>query len=431
MQLIFKKYDFMIKNVCRFFSSNKIQVGCFILYKIMVDILYILYSGRTMEYGIQISPLNIISSYLCVILYSYFICMNGNSQTFSALLMIFLNMTYFIPITTYCSLGPGSSSFFFFAIIYWGFLSYLQIKIPVVRFRRKESVLLDRLFYLLFLAIAVLTIYISAKYTGFRIITDLLNVYEARTEASSYNMPTWLVYLQNFSTILIPLMILFSFCKKKYFFAVAGCFLLLLNFSFAGHKSVLFMGILLIAGYLFWRKEMISLIVPGGTLIGIFAILEERLFQQAYINSFFFRREGFVLAALSDNYYRYFKHNPTDLFRSTFLGKLGWTSPYNQTIPKVIGNNYMTQVIGCNNGMLGDVWGHLGMIGIVIMPIILIVCFRMFDTASYGLNTKYLIGICIYYAVGFANSTWSTILLSHGFLIACMVFFLFPRENNT
>lgn len=431
MNIVCDKYNFIVEKVCGFFSNDIIQTGCFVIYKIMIDILYLLYSGRTFDYGIQISVLNIVSGYISVVLFSYFMCIYYKSQSVSSLLMIAINMFYFIPITTYCSLGPGSSSFLFFSILYWGILSFLQIRLPVISLKRKQSFLLDKSFYILFAAIAFLTIFISVKYTGFRIITNLLEVYDVRAEASTYNLPAWLVYMQKFSTILIPLLILFAFSKKKYIFGIFGCFLLLLNFSFAGHKSVLFMGIFLIAGFLFWRKEMMSIIVPGGVVIGIFAILEERFFQHAYINSFLFRREGFVLASLSDKYYRYFINNPTDLFRGTFLGKLGWVSPYKQPVSSVIGNNYLTQTVSSNNGLLADVWGQLGVIGILIMPIIIIVCFRLFDMATDGLEMKYLIGIGIYYAICFMNSTWSTVLLTHGFLIACMALFLFPRNTNT
>ena len=70
------------------------------------------------------------------------------------------------------------------------------------------------------------------------------------------------------------------------------------------------------------------------------------------------------------------------------------------------------------------------MAGIVIMPFVLIVCFRLFDMAVEGIETRYVIGLAAYYAVVFSNSTWSTVLLTHGFLIMCVGFFMFPRNQN-
>lgn len=137
-----------------------------------------------------------------------------------------------------------------------------------------------------------------------------------------------------------------------------------------------------------------------------------------------------MLAQLSDEYYRYFRNNPTDIFRGTFLGKLGFESPYNLPISYVIGNNYSTQTVNCNNGLLADVWSNLGIIGIVVMPFILIVCFRLFDMATEGIESRYVVGLAVYYVVMFSNSTWSTVLLTHGFLIMCIGFFMFPRVQN-
>lgn len=175
---------------------------------------------------------------------------------------------------------------------------------------------------------------------------------------------------------------------------------------------------------------MVSLILPGGIGLAVLAMIEDKIFTHAYIISFFFRRQGYVLAQISDEYYRYFRNNPTDLFRGTFLGKLGFENPYNLSISYVIGNNYSTQTVNYNNGLLADVWSNLGVIGIVIMPFILIVCFRLLDMAAEGIESRYIIGLAAYYAVMFSNSTWSTILLTHGFLIMCIGFFMFPRNQN-
>ncbi len=425
-----RKYDYVINKICCLFSKPMVQVVCFLIYKVLVDLIYFIYLGKTSGYGVKISMINILSGYISVLLFSYFIIEYCRDLTPSSLILIGINMIYFIPITTYCSLGLGSSSFMFFAIIFWGVLSFLQIYVPKISLNYSGISSINRAFYVLFILMSLFTIYVSYKYTGFRIITNLLDVYEARAEAATYNMSPWMIYVQHFSSIVIPVLILIAFKMKRYLIVIVGSFLLLLNFSFAGHKSILFMGIMIIIGYIFWRKDMVYIIMPGGIVIGILGLLEYIVFNHAYIISYFFRRQGFVLAQLSDQYYRYFKHNPTDIFRGTILGKLGFESPYNLPIARIIGNNYETQAINCNNGMLADVWAHLGIIGLIIMPIIFVVCFRLFDFVSYKIDSRCFIGLAIYYAVMFCNTTWSTVLLTHGFLIMCILFFLFPRESE-
>ncbi|MDE6950131.1 MAG: hypothetical protein K2P64_04345 [Lachnospiraceae bacterium] len=414
------------------FSSFQVQGLCLFLYKILVDVIYLLYIGPTFQYGIRIHVLNTASSYLYLGMYAIFFYEFVKRRTVSSVMFIVLNMIYFIPLTTYCSLGSGSSSFLFFAILYWTLLSVLQIRIPVIVWKRTgiSGRRCSFLMYIVLAGVSIFTVYLSWKYTGFRIVTDLLEVYDIRAEAAGYDLSAGFRYLQSFSTILIPLLILFCFRQKKYVLVLWGTFLLILNFSFAGHKSVLFMGILVLAGAIFWRRQMVSWIVPGGIGVAILAMLEEKVFEHGYIISLFFRRMGYLLAQLSDEYYRYFRNSPTEIFRGTFLGKVGFERPYPLSLSYVIGNNYLSQIVSCNNGLLADVWSNMGIMGILVMPFILIICFRLFDMASEGLPTRYTVGLVVYYAALFSNGTWSTVVLTHGFLIMCFVFFMFPRDEG-
>lgn len=434
MKKLIYKYNVLTELMCRFFSSRQVQIICFVLYKIVVDFIYIIYIGKTADFGIEYNILNIVSGYLFVVLLSGFLKALYQNERASSVIMIVIYMIYFIPITTYCSYGPGSSSLMFFMILYAFLLTFLEIKLPVYSIKMKDSrsmeVISKILFYLLFTGISVFTIYISYRYTGFRIIFNLNDVYQYRAEAAAYDMSRWMSYMQALSKIVIPLLILLAFVYKKKLLIIWGAVLLFLNFSFAGHKSILFMGLLLFLGVVFWKKGMSCIFVPGGIMLGVVGLLEYFFSTHSYVINWFFRRQGYSLAQLSDFYYRFFSENPTDIFRSTFLGKLGFSSPYMQPISSVIGNNYSTQTVNCNNGLLADVWAHIGTVGIIIMPVILIVCFRVFDMASFGIKTNYIVGLAAYYAVMFANTTWSTVLLTHGYLLMCIIYFFFPRNHD-
>lgn len=436
MRIAAKNAD-ILKKLNQYVGSFPVQGICLLLYKILVDLIYLFYTAPTFGYfEVRINGLNIASSYLYIGMYTIFFYKFVKSQTVSSIMFIVMSMTYLVPITTYCSIGSGSSnsSFLLFALLYWTFFSVLQIMTPVFSLRIPVMDSRWRSFFMYFLlaGISIFTVYLSWKYTGFRIATSLRDVYVygIRAEAAAYSMSTASQYLQSFSTVLIPLLILFCFRQKKYVLVLWGTFLLYLNFSYAVQKSVLFMGILVLAGAVFWREWMASWILPGGIGLAILAMIEKRFFSHVYIVDYFFRRMGYVLAQLSEKYYCYFRNNPTDIFRGTFLGKLGFESPYRLSLSYVIGNNYRSQTMACNNGMLADVWANLGMIGILVMPFILIVCFRLFDLATDGLLGRYVIGMAVYATILFLNSTWSTVLLTHGFLIMCMVYFIFPREKG-
>ena len=429
MSILGKIYNFIIDQLVAFFSNSKVQVGSFILYKLLVDLIYILYSGHFSNYGVQISKLNVVTGYMMAIMLSYWIVQYCRTEIPSSYIMIVINMVYFIPITTYCSMGPGSSGLLLAALLYALCLSILWKKIPVVVKKKEDILSSNKFFYCLFVIVSILTIYISIRYTGLRVHLSLSNVYEIRAEATTYGLPIILSYIQNFLGILISMLILFFIFKKNIFFSIISIGLLVLQYSFEARKSIFFMGILLIFGCFFWKKKMIYLIVPGGSLLGILALLEIFFTKHGYIIDYFFRRQGYVLAQLSDRYYRFFLDNPRDVFRSTFLGKLGFDSPYSLSLSKVIGNNFTSQNITCNNGLLADVWAHIGWGGIIIMPIILIICFRVLDYSCCNIQSKYYIGLAIFYGIAFANTTWSTVLLTHGFGFLCLLFMIFPKEK--
>lgn len=430
MKSLIIKYEFVLEKICHFFSCPIIQILSFILYKIIVDLIYFLYIGRMSDYGILISNTNIISGYFITVILAIFVVIYSKHTEPSSFIMIVISMIYFVPITTYCSLGPGADATFFYMAIYAIWISVLWILVPTIGIKNDNIEFSNIFYYVLFVIVAIITIYISFRYTDFRIVTSLKNIYEIRAEAAEYDLPIVLSYFQQFSGIIIPMLILMSFYKKKYIFIFIGIILLIFNFSFAAQKSILFMGVLLIIGCIFWKQNMIYLIVPSGVVLGLLGLLEVVVSSHNYIISYFFRRQGFVLAQLSDEYYRFFYQNPSDLFRSTFIGKIGFDSPYNLQLSKVIGNNFSSQVINCNNGLLADVWAHLGVMGVIIMPFILIVCFRLFDCCCNRLCAKYYIGLSFYSAVLFANTTWSTVLLSHGYFIMCILFILFPRDER-
>ena len=434
MKTICEKYEDIVNLICNFFAGRGIQIICFVLYKIIVDIIYIFCIGPGSSFGIIGNVWKIIIGYMMVAVLSFFFNKLLETENASSILLIIIYMIYFVPITTYCGWGPGSSGTLFFMFVYALLLTFLEIKIPVYHIQMSTNsktvkAILSVSFYILFAAVGILILYISYEYTGFRIITSLNEVYQYRAEAAQYDMPGWLSRLQSFCNILIPMLILMAFIRKKILFVLLGGVFFILNFSYAGHKSIFFMGLILFVGYFFWRKGMNHLFLPAGCMLGVIGLVEYFFSAHAYIVGWFFRRQGYTLAQLSDYYYQFFGENPTDIFRSTFLGKVGFSSPYSLPISKVIGNNYFTQTVNSNNGLLSDVWSHLGIIGIIIMPIILVICFRLFDMASSGLSTRYIVGLAAYYAVSFCNSTWSTVLLTHGYLIMCIGFFIFPRCN--
>lgn len=426
------KYDSLIDRFGLRFESFALNYFVVIIYKILLDLIYCLYiAGSHAFFSLEISVINVINGWLATFIMIPFINRYCKQKTCSAIIMVALNMIYFIPITTYCGYGGGSSSFLFFAIIYWAILSILQIKLPIVGYRIENThiKISDKVLFIFIILASVVSLYIWWRYSGFRIQLNIFDVYGIRSEAAKNSLPLILSYAWHIITIVIPILIVLTLHKRKYLMLIWLLFITVINFSYAGNKSVILFPIILIGGYIFYRKNMISLIFPVGILVEILAIIEQKL-GSIFIVSYLFRRQSILLAQLSENYYRFFLENPTDLLRNSIMGKFGFDSIYNDALARVIGNNFETQSVNCNNGLLADVWSGLGIIGIVIMPIIIVICFRLLDFVSYKVDLRLMVGFVLYYAIMFANTTWSTVLLTHGFLVMCIMLIIFPRENE-
>lgn len=425
-------YELIASKISGIFLKPIYSYLVVIIYKFILDVIYCTgIGGYSTFFYVEISIPNIINGWLAICIMAIFIRMYCKQNTPSSVLMTILNMIYFIPIITYCSFGGGSSVFFICALTYWGLLSILQIKVPFVKYKFQKTGKLNvsnYLFYAITAIFSIISIFIWVKYSDFRLVTNLLDVYEVRLEAAKCTLPGILSYIRQLSNIVIPLLMLLALIKRKYLFIILFLFITLINFSYAGDKSVILFPIAIIGGYVFFRKDMSSLIFPAGIILEVVALCE-KFIGVNYITSFLFRRQGLVLAQLSELYYRFFSDGSIDLYRNSFLGKLGFESIYKLPISKVIGNNFETQIVNCNNGLLADVWANLGLIGIVIMPIILIICFRLFDLVAYGVNPRVTVCLSLYYAIYFANTTWSTVLLTHGFLIMCILLLIFPRND--
>ena len=432
MKTIANRYLEITQYASELFNNIVLTCCFFLVYKGILDFIFLKYVGGAYAYfGICISPVNIASGWLITIIMALVISEYYKGNTASSVMMVVFNMFYFIPMTTYCAYGGGSSSFLFWGIVYWALLSVLQLKLPVIAWGRSGQSEMSGTKVLLLSAIAGIPIvYVWVRYAKCRVLLRLGEIYQVRAEAAGYGLSTPLRYLLNMMPIVLALLIVLALSRRQYAALAILLALVFINFSIAGHKTVIFFPFILIGGYIFYRREMISIILPGGVFLELAAIAEQ-LFGKGLIINLLFRRMGFVLAQLSDFYYKFFTGSSIDLFRQGIIGKLGFDTIYSQSIANVIGNNFETQVVNCNNGIMADAWANLGLIGIFVMPVVLVYCMRFLDFASHNVDARLIIGMVVYYSFAFANSQWSIVLITHGFALMCIILMFFPREQSS
>jgi hypothetical protein len=134
---------------------------------------------------------------------------------------------------------------------------------------------------------------------------------------------------------------------------------------------------------------------------------------------------------LNAYYFDFFINNTPDYFRQSILKYIGIQSPY-PDIRHMIGSIYFSRPeMGANSGLISDAITNFGVIGIVIMPIMIAIALRFFDNCVKGLNKRFYVALCVLVSYYFISSFFFTILLTHGFLALCIVFYILPRDSKT
>jgi len=435
-----------IKNLMsnQYFSGimNKIKkhdiffsVLVLVIYRLLLDMVYIIAINPTfaafskMDFSIVRYAISLLT--LCI-----FILPTINlykQKLVSSIIVLLLNLWYFIPMTTMYAFYNFDTEFYILGLIYWSILMFCQFKLPVLYIKKVNPKFNNIIMYFFIISMSIVVLFVSAKYTGFRITFDFINVYGIRAEASTYNIPTIIQYMLFMAGIGIPLFLLYAFEHKKKFLSLFLLIIWLLNFSIAAHKTVFIMLFLAILGYLFYRERFINLFAIAMTcmlivLSGIYIVFENVVPIGILIS-----RVMLIPIQLSYHYYEFFNENNLNLFRNGILGKFGFSEIYSQEIPYIIGEfteKINTSFSMANNGLLGDVFANTKYIGIFIMPIILVIIFRLLDSVSKNLDKKIVVVICIYFANSFINMSWSTVLLTQGYLMICLLIYFYPSINN-
>ncbi|HAQ1743870.1 TPA: hypothetical protein IXG73_002901, partial [Enterococcus faecium] len=164
--------------------------------------------------------------------------------------------------------------------------------------------------------------------------------------------------------------------------------------------------------------------------ITFLSIIEPLIGGSINIITFFIRRAMFVPSLLNIYYFDFFRFNEKDFFRQGIIGRVGINSPYSESIPQIIGKQYLgSENLLANNGLFSDAYSNIGLLGIIFLPLSIIIMLKLLDGCCRGLQFKILIATIITSAYTFISSSFFTVLLTHGFLIVCIVIWLIPKNQ--
>lgn len=413
------------------YTNNMIAIYVFVvLYKLFFDFIYVSVIAIYWEsvFHVKLDLLNYVAGWILVLLLPLLLKRWYKENTNSSIFVMIINLFYFLPLMTFCGLGKVDRFFFLTTVIFAIFLNLFNMFIPYYSLEIRSKYR-DIIFKIITAVTVVVVTFIFVFYSKGNILIGFSDVYEIRRAAEAYSMPMWLNYLNSVAEKIIPVLLLYGLFYKKKLLVLITVALQIMAFSFAGSKSILLFYVIVLLGYIFYRKIYISYILPALLCGGIVGIAETYLLGSVLIISLIFRRTMILCGKISYDFYTFFQVNPTNIYREGFMGRLGFSSVYDQSVARVIGENFYNQWNNANNGLIGDSWCNLGIFGILILPFILVLCFRIFDFVSTGIDKRLTIGIVAYFAIAFINTAWSTVLLTHGYLVICLILMLFPKES--
>lgn len=345
----------------------------------------------------------------------------------SSIMMIVFFLFYFIPLSTVYSFSGLSNSFYIYTMIYWLILNLLYNNL---RFNFKFAQVRSKVvFYLFFYIIIILNLLFTIRYNGFNFRFSLQDAYDVRYAVREIKMPFIVGYIKPVASKLILIGVILSILKRKWILLAGFCIIQLLNFSFGALKSDLFsLFVALFIGFLY-KENLKYWILYGMIILCGLSIVEYQLTDNYLIAAIFHRRVLYMSPLLTSQFYDFFSTNELVYLRDGFLGKLGFENPYNELIPRVIGESYYSSLdVNANTGICGDDFAQFGWASLVIYPLVRVWLFQLLDYVSSGLNIKLVLLISILYALSFISGSMTVILLTNGFLIVCILLFLLPRN---
>ena len=390
------------------------------IYRICLDIIYIQciapfweYYNLTYEPEIGMS----VCSWLLLIAFSYFaISFLDKPDSLISCTGILFFFIRFIPFTSFIACKAHPVDFVLLECVYWLLIFFSLDKIKAIHIPRiqKSHVLIN----CITIALVLTIVFISGRYTGFRLNFNLFNVYDLRAESWGFSMPSVLLYLWASASNVLPVILIYMIQKRKRLFSVFIVFIIFLNFSINGSKSTLFKMFFCFFFYFFMKKELVSKVPYLFVFLVITTLLEWWIGGSTLISTFIVRRVLYIPSLLDSLFYDYIQQ----------IGPLYYQQG-DVNITFLIGEEYFgREDMMANNGMFSDAFMNLGWIGCFIYPFIYAFYIKICDCAFKGVNRQIIFfsGLLIVTTMG--SSVFTTALLTHGILLLCLVVYLLPRE---
>lgn len=381
-----------------------------LIYRLALDYIYVFtiaplfsYANFTYEPDTYSQSFSWIAFIVGLVLFMPFRKTSGNFLNQSILLFYLLS---YVPMTSYWWCKGQSSSFMIANMVFWCLFIITTKRLKGIDLTKYFSHN-DKIVTLLTILMAAVILFISGYYAHFRIHLSFDDVYDLRHEARGFNMPLILRYIWNASANVLPVCMIYFLEKKKYPFAWALAFVVLLNFSIAGMKSALFKMLICVALYYCRKWDVSKLLLILFVALSLITI-GEYLYNESSVLSVMFIRRGLYMPNLLDELFYDFisNHEPT------------YYQPQSTEMTFAIGDVYFNnEGMRCNNGWFTDAFVNLGWIGVLIYPFIFAFLFKTCERSFRNVNKLASFFAAFIIVTTLRSSLLTTSLITHGILL--------------
>lgn len=339
------------------------------------------------------------------------------------------------PLSTICGLD-ASRPFFPLIVtvlaLYWVF--FLS-NTPLVSFRRLPVVKQGRSFAIVISILFVVFLVFWFSISGAKVNFDLSKVYEYREANAELAAQGILAYTNNWTFQVFSIyLICFALYFRRY---LIFCMLVIVQgffFGVSAHKSVLFLPLLVVSVWFYFRRSDSLLIIPAAfvflILLSMFTFL---VFDDLWLTSLLSRRVFFMPASLSFAYFEFFSTNAHAYWANSVMSGF-FVYPYGDVgIPYVIGDYLGYPQMGANNGFVSSGFAHAGTFGVFFYATLIGLLLRVINDISQGLMPVWVaVAISVVPLRSLLiSSDLFTVMLTHGFAVAICLIYLSRQRAPT
>lgn len=404
-------------------------------YRILLDVSYA-YLDQVFSYqGLFLNKRTAFSNTLSWIL--LFSCIPAfkrvfDDRTISGNILSVLILFSVIPTITAISYRSDyDTSYIFLQCVYWVVMFVCWSNIDVIRITSLNRIRSERFHFFVLIVLSVSVVVYSYINTGLRLHYDLIEVYDIRAEARTFEAPFPLNYLVSLADNMLPFFAVYALFQRRYAVLFVTLLVIYVNFSVAGTKQIMFTIFLGFSGYFVFRDfGRARFLVVAALALAAISMVQSLYFDSNTLTTLFAYRVLFIPAELHFSYFSYFQVNDILYFNQSILKWLN-VGPEQENIQFVLGEYSIGEFSArANNGLFSDAYMNLGGVGMLIFPPLITLYLRILDGSVEGLDPRILFVITLYVSFVLLGMTLTSALLTSGLIFVVFLLYSLPRLSR-